>query len=495
MRASITRRTAVPHARGLATLLVCSALLAPTVTAQPVDRSAPPRLAAPTPLVMPTAVERTLPNGLRLIVVEQRKLPLLDAVLLLRHGSEADPIGKDGLASLTAALLREGTTTRMSAQIAEQQAFLGIRLGSGASLEQTTISLHTPTAVLDSAWALMGDIVLNPTFPEAEVERVRNETLTGLLQLRDRPPAIADRAFNALLYGESHPYGRAGGGTEQTVPGITRGDIASFWGTWYKPNAATLIIVGDITVADAERRANALFGAWTRGTLPTVAAASPPARAASETATSITLIDKPGAPQASFRLGSVGVARSTPDYHALMVLNTALGGSFTSRLNANLRETKGYTYGAGSSFAMRREAGPFVARAEIVAEKSDSALIEFMKELRAIRTTMSPAELEKAKQYLILGFPERFETTGDVAAQLAPLVTYNLPLDTWSSFQQGVERVTAADVQRVATRYLDPAALRIVIVGDRATIEAPLRATGIAPVVVRDVLGSELPRP
>ena len=444
---------------------------------------------------MPRAVERTLPNGLRLIVVEQRKLPLLDAVLLLRHGSEADPTGKDGLAALTAALLREGTTTRSSAQVAEQQAFLGIRLGSSASLEQTTISLHTPTAVLDSAWALMGDVVLHPTFPAAEVERVRNETLTGLLQLRDRPPAIADRAFNALLYGEAHPYGRASGGTEQTVPTITRDDVAAFWRTWYKPNAATLILVGDITIADAERRAAALFGAWTRGTLPAVAAATPPVRSASETATSITLIDKPGAPQASFRLGSVGVARNTPDYHALMVLNTALGGSFTSRLNANLRETKGYTYGAGSAFAMRRDAGPFVARAEIVAEKSDSALIEFMKELRAIRTRMSPTELEKAKQYLILGFPERFETTGDVAAQLAPLVTYDLPLDTWSSFQRGVERVTADDVERVATRYLDPAALRIVIVGDRATIEAPLRATGIAPVIVRDVMGRELPRP
>lgn len=490
-----TPRAARRTALRLGALLAIATTTAPTLHAQPVDRSTPPRLAAPTPLVMPTAVERTLPNGLRLIVVSQPKLPLLDAVLLLRHGSEADPVGKEGLASLTAALLREGTSTRSSAEVAEQQAFLGIRLGSSASLEQTTISLHTPTAVLDSAFALMGDLVLHPTFPEADVERVRNETLTGLLQLRDRPPAIADRAFAALLYGEAHPYGRAGGGTEQTVPTITRADIDGFWRTWYRPNAATLILVGDITVDDAERRARALFGAWERGALPTVATAAAPTPTAAEVATSITLIDKPGAPQASFRLGSVGVARNTPDYHALMVLNTALGGSFTSRLNANLRETKGYTYGAGSSFTMRRDAGPFVARAEIVAEKSDSALIEFMKELRAIREPMSAAELEKAKQYLILGFPERFETTSDVAAQLAPLVTYDLPLDSWSGFQRGVERVTAADVQRVARRYLDPSALRIVIVGDRATIEAPLRATGIAPVVVRDVMGRELPRP
>lgn len=481
--------------RRTVSLSVCVGMLASvsasSAHAQPVDRTVPPRLAPPTPVTMPTTVERTLPNGLRLVVVSQSKLPLLDAVLVLRHGSEADPVGKEGLAALTASLLREGTASRTSPQIAEQQAFLGIRLGSGASLEQTTVSLHTPTAVLDSAFALMADLVRRPSFPEAEFTRVRSETLTGLLQLRDRAPAIADRAFAALMYGESHPYGRPSSGTEVTVEAITRDDVQRFWQTWYRPNAATLIVVGDITADDAERRARALFGDWERATLPTIATATAP----SPSSTGITLIDKPGAPQSSFRLGSVAVARNTPDYHALMVLNTVLGGSFTSRLNNNLRETKGYTYGAGSSFAMRRAAGPFAARAEIVAEKSDSALLEFMKELRAIREPLSAQELEKAKQYLILGFAERFETISDIASQLAPLVTYGLPLDTWNTFQRGVERVTAADVQRVATQYIDPQSLRIVIVGDRASIEAPLRATNVAPLQIRDAMGREVPRP
>jgi predicted Zn-dependent peptidase len=471
----------------LATLLLASLRL----DAQPVDRTRPPRLAPPTPVTMPTASERTLPNGLRLLVVPQPKLPLLDAVLLLRHGAEADPAGKEGLAALTATLLREGTATRTSPDIADQQAFLGVRLGSSASLEQTTITLHTPTAVLDSAFALMADLVLHPSFPDAEFSRVRSETLTGLLQLRDRAPAIADRAFAAIVFGDAHPYGRPTGGTETSVEAITRADVAEFWRTWYRPNAATLILVGDITVDEAERRARALFGAWERGPLPTLAAAPAPAPAR----TGITLIDKPGAPQSSFRLGSVAVARNTPDYHALMVLNTVLGGSFTSRLNNNLRETKGYTYGAGSSFGMRREAGPFTARAEIVAEKSDSALLEFMRELRAIREPLDAAELEKAKQYLILGFAERFETTGDVASQYVPLVTYGLPLDTWSGFQRGVERVTADDVQRVARQYVNPEALHIVIVGDRASIEAPLRATGVAPLQLRDAMGRPVPTP
>jgi len=458
---------------------------------QPIDRTTPPRLAPPTALTMPATVERTLPNGLRLVVVSQRKLPLLDAVLVFRHGSEADPAGKEGLASLTAALLREGTASRTSPQIAEQQAFLGIRLGSGATLEQTTVSLNTPTAVLDSAFALMADMVLRPSFPEAEFTRVRSETLTGLLQLRDRAPAIADRAFAALLYGDTHPYGRPASGTEATVESITRTDVQRFWQSWYRPNAATLIIVGDITADEAERRARALFGGWERAPLATITAAAAPA----PSSTGITLIDKPGAPQSSFRLGSVAVARNTPDYHALMVLNTVLGGSFTSRLNNNLRETKGYTYGAGSSFAMRRDAGPFSARAEIVAEKSDSALLEFMKELRAIREPLGADELEKAKQYLILGFAERFETTGDVASQLASLIPFELPLDSWSGFQRGVARVTAADVQRVAAQFINPQSLRIVIVGDRASIEAPLRATNVAPIQIRDAMGREVPRP
>jgi zinc protease len=471
--------------------IIASACLGSIASAQPIDRTVPPRLAPPTALTMPASVERTLPNGLRLVIVEQRKLPMLDAVLVLRHGSEADPAGKEGLASLTASLLREGTATRTSPQIAEQQAFLGIRLGSGSSLEQTTVSLHTPTAVLDSAFALMADLVLRPAFPEAEFTRVRNETLTGLLQLRDRAPAIADRAFAALMYGETHPYGRPTSGTEVTVESIARSDVQRFWTTWYRPNAATLIIVGDISADEAERRARALFGEWQRAPLPAIASSAAPA----PSSTGITLIDKPGAPQSSFRLGSVAVARNTPDYHALMVLNTVLGGSFTSRLNNNLRETKGYTYGAGSSFAMRRDAGPFSARAEIVAEKSDSALLEFMKELRAIREPLSTTELEKAKQYLILGFAERFETTGDVASQLASLVAYDLPLDTWSGFQRGVERVAASDVQRVATQYINPQALRIVIVGDRASIEAPLRATNVAPLQIRDAMGREVPRP
>jgi predicted Zn-dependent peptidase len=199
------------------------------------------------------------------------------------------------------------------------------------------------------------------------------------------------------------------------------------------------------------------------------------------------LIDRPGAPQSSVRIGLVGVPRASADYFPLLVMNTILGGSFTSRLNQNLRETRGYTYGAGSRFDMRRAAGPFMAGAEVTGTKTDSALVEFMKELRAMGDTVPAAELEKARQYLVLQMPGDFETTTDLAGQLAGLVRYGLPLDYYDTYAQRVQAVTQADVQRVARQYVDPSRFAIVVVGDRKTVEPAVRALNLAPVVVRDV--------
>jgi predicted Zn-dependent peptidase len=345
------------------------------------------------------------------------------------------------------------------------------------------VSLHTPTAQLDSALALFADVALRPSFPASELERLRKERLTSLLQLRDRAPAIADRAFASTVFGAGHAYGRPLTGTEASTRGLTRADLERLYRTYVRPNNSTLIVVGDVTPADVERRVQALFGGWARGAVPTPAYG----RAAAVGTTAVYLIDKPGAAQSSFRIGTVGVARSTEDYFPLLVMNTILGGSFTSRLNQNLRETHGYTYGAGSGFAMRREAGPFQASAEVVTAKTDSALVEFMKELRAIRDTVLAAELEKAKRYLQLQLPGDFETTADIAGQLVPLVAYGLPLDYYNSYVQNIERVTQADVQRVAQRYVDPAKLAVVVVGDRKTIEPGLRALGVGPITVREL--------
>ena len=492
MRAS---RTLSPTLAALAALSLAAACGGPPVVttpppaapkpvvAAPVDLTVPPTLGPPPSLRLPAVTTRTLPNGLTLVVVEQHELPLVDVVLDVRTGGEADPAGKTGTASLAASMLTEGTTSRSALEIADQAAYLGVRVGASSGWEQSTVSLHAPTAQLDSALALFADVALHPAFAPADLERVRKVRLTALQQIRDRGPAIADRAYATALYGEQHPYGRPLSGTETSVANISRDDLVNFYTTYYRPNNATLLVVGDVRPDDMERRVLALLGGWARANVPPVTEST----AQAPKATTLVLIDKPGAAQSSFRLGGIGAPRSTKDYFALEVLNTILGGSFTSRLMQNLRETHGYTYGAQSGFSMRRSAGPFTASAEVVSAKTDSAFIEFMKELRAIRDTVPSEELAKAKRYLQLGLPENFETTGSIAYQMLPLITYGIPLNFYDTAVQQIAAVTQADVQRVARQYVNPDRLTIVVVGDRKTIEPGLRALNPGEIIIRDV--------
>jgi zinc protease len=452
------------------------------------DRSKPPELGPPPRVSLPPITTRQLPNGLRLMIVEQHELPLADFVLLVGSGSTADPASKPGIANLLSGMLREGTTTRKSLEIADQIAFLGIRLSPTSSWESSTLSLHTPTAQLDSALALFADVALHPSFPANEFERVRKTQLTELLQLRDQGAAIATIVFPAIIYGSAHPYGAPAQGTEASVKALTTGDLQSYYQANFRPNNATLIVVGDVIPGQVEQKINALFGGWQRADIPQINYSEPPKSGT----TTIYLIDKPGAAQSSFRIGAVGVPRSTQDYFALTVMNTILGGSFSSRLNQNLRETRGFTYGAGSRFDMRRAAGPFLASAEIVTAKSDSALLEFMKELNGIRQLVPPAELSRAKRYLQLQLPGNFETTQQIAAALVPVALYGLPLDYYNNYVQNIESVTQADVARVAQQYINPGSLAVVIVGDRKTIEAGLKATNVGPIAVRDISGQPI---
>lgn len=468
---------------GGAPVVTTSAPVATPVVPATIDVTKAPALGAPPSLRVPPITTRELPNGLRIVVVEQHELPLADVILEIRTGGEADPAAKTGTAALTSALLTEGTTSRTALQIADQSGFLGVRLGTNSGWEQSTVSLHTPTAQLDSALVLFADVALHPAFPPADLERVRKVRVTALQQLRDRGPAIADRAYAFALYGDQHPYGRPLAGTEASIASISRDDLVQFYSTYYRPNNATLLVVGDVRPDDVERRALALFGGWQRADVP-MTTASVPSAAKGPT---LVLIDKPGAAQSSFRLGGIGAPRSTNDYFALQVLNTILGGSFSSRLNQNLRETHGYTYGAGSGFGLRRAPGPFIASAEIVTAKTDSALIEFMKELRAIRDTVPSDELAKAKRYLQLSLPEDFETTGSIALQMLPLITYGIPLEFYNTAVQNIGAVTQADVQRVARRYVNPDNVTVVVVGDRKVIEPGLRALKPGEIVVRDV--------
>jgi predicted Zn-dependent peptidase len=451
----------------------------------PIDRSHAPVLGPPPKVSLPPITTRQLPNGLKLMIVEQHELPLADFILVVGSGGTVDPTGKPGVANLTASMLTEGAGKRSSLEIADQLAFLGIGLNTNSNWDASTISLHTPVAQMDSALALFADVVLRPSFPATEFERIRKNRLTDLIQIKDRPTAIANQAYASILYGAAHPYGQPLIGTEASINSIAAADLVDFYKTHFFPNNSTLIVVGDVRPDQIEQKIASMFGAWQQGAVPTYRLSDAPKAGG----TTVYLIDKPGAAQSSFRIGSIGVPRSTKDYFALTVMNTILGGSFTSRLNQNLRETHGYTYGARSSFDMRRAAGPFTASAEVVAAKTDSGLIEFMKELNAIRDTVPTVELQKAKRYLQLGLPADFETTQQIAGALVPVALYNLPLDYYNNYVQSIEAITQADVQRVAREYINPASLAIVIVGDRKSVEAGIKAVNAGPLSIRDFTG------
>lgn len=462
------------------------AAITPVALGAQVDRTKPPVLGPPPELRLPPIAVRELPNGVKLMVVEQHKLPVADFILVVPAGAAENPADKAGVAGLSADMLTEGTTSRTALQIADQMAYLGIDLRASSNWDATTVWLSTPKAQMDSALALFADVSLHPSFPASEFARIKQDRLTELLQIRDRGPAIANRAFPAIVFGADNPYGRPAAGTEKSVGGMSATDMSSFYRAHFLPNSATMIVVGDVTPDEVERKIGALFGGWARGESQQASASAP----AAAPATTIYLIDKPGAAQSSFRIGHIGVPRATADYFPIEVMNTTLGGSFTSRLNQDLREVKGYTYGAFSSFDMLKSTGVFRASAEVVSAKSDSALMVFMQHLRGIQDTIPIAELTKTKRYMELELPSSFETTGQIASRLTTVALYGLPLDYYNHVVANIDAVIQADAQRAARKYIDPSHLAIVIVGDRKSIEAPLRATGVAPISVRDMTGA-----
>jgi zinc protease len=446
------------------------------------DRSAPPKLGAPRDVSLPPVVKRTLSNGLPVWIVEQHEVPVASVSLIVKSGAAADPSGKYGLASLTAAMLDEGAGTRDALALADAIDYLGASIGTGASFDASSVSLYTPVSRLADALVLMADVAIRPTFADNEVERLRKERLTSLQQIRDNPPAIGATAFPRLVYGAAHRYGTGMAGTTASVTELTAADIRSFHAQHYHPGNAHLVVVGDVQPDAVVAMLEKSFGSWKPSAgmpepklRPTMTAPEPRAR-------TVYLIDKPGAAQSVIRIGWSGVPRSTPDYYAIQVLNTILGGSFTSRLNTNLRETHGYAYGAGSGFDMRLEAGPFSASANVQTDKTSESLTEFFKELTGILEPVSAEELEKAKNYLALGFPGDFETTRDIAAKLTEQVVYGLPDGIFNEYVAKIQAVTAADVARVAQQYVTPDRFAVVVVGDLKTIEAGVRTLNLGTV-------------
>ncbi len=470
-------------------MLLLTGYPATRLTAQAVDRTKAPQLPPAPALKLPIVQTATLGNGLTLAVVEMHKVPVVDVEVMVDAGAARDPADAPGLATFTAAMLQQGAGTRSALEVADEAAFLGAELNTTASFDGAVASLHVPKRRLEAALDLLADVVLRPAFSDSEVNRQRELRGAQLVQQRDEPVAVANVAFPAIVFGAAHPYGHPLNGTDAATAALARPRVVEFYRTYYRPDAARVLIVGDINLAEARRIVAARFGAWERAPAPAFPTAGAPALAAR----AVYLIDKPGAAQSVIRIGHVGPPRTTPDWYTLDVLNTILGGAFTSRLNQNLRETHGYTYGAFSQFAVRRLSGAFVALASVVTAKTDSSLIEFLKELRRIRDEPVPAaELAKAKAYVTLGLPGEFETTGGVAARFRELLVYGLPLDYYTQYIQNINAVTADDVQRVARRYIDPDHFDIVVVGDKSQIEAGIKALNEGPVVYRDVWGQEI---
>ena len=465
-------------ATSLAALVLVLAGSATTFTQGQPDRSKPPALGPVARVTLPPIQKRALANGLPVWVVEAHEVPLVQVSLVVLAGSGDDPAGQFGAASLTAAMLDEGAGIRNALDIADAAEFLGANLTTSSSFDASTVRLNVPARRLAEGLPLMADVALRPTFPIAELDRLRQERLTAILQARDDATAVVGPAFSQVLFGQTHRYGTGANGTTATLKAFTPEELKTFHARHYQPSNATLIVVGDVTAAGVLPQLEQVFGGW-KGT----AVSRAPVPAAPQlTAGQMVIVDMPSAEQSQIRIGWVGVPRSTPDYFALQVLNTVLGGSFTSRLNQNLREEHGYSYGASSRFDMRLSAGPFLAGAGVQTDKTAESLKEFFNELNGIGKPIGADELNKAKNYLALSFPSDFESIGDLSARLEEMLVYKLPDNYYAEYVAKIQAVTAADVQKAAATYIQPDKFAVVVVGDQKTIEPGIRALNLAPI-------------
>jgi zinc protease len=439
----------------------------------------------PNPKFSLPAIEKTkLSNGLEVWMVEQKELPIVAMNLVLKSGQGNEPDDRTGLANITANLLDDGTKTRSAVDIANQLQAIGVGgINAGSGWDSTNVSVQTLTRNLDKALEIYSDVIMNPAFPATELESQRARSLIGLRQQRANPNAVSNIVYNKVLYGD-HPYGRDT--NEATIKAVTREDIVKFYEANYRPNNGVLIVVGDFDKSSLKGKLESAFSAWKSG--PVASRDLPSAKSLDKTG--IYIVDRPNSAQSVVSIGQVGLDRSNPDYFPVVVMNSILGGGITSRISMNLREDKGYTYGANSGFVYRRGAGPFRAGGDIQTAVTDKAIVEFMKELNGIRgeIPITEKELDYNKQSLIRRYPAAFETVGAISNQLSNLVVYGLPDSYFNDYISKVNSVTLSDVNRVAKQYLDPSKMAIVIVGDRKTIEPGLKELGY-PITILDADG------
>lgn len=443
-----------------------------------IDRSTLPQAGEAPEAKFPAFQRKKLANGLELIVAERRSVPVVECQLLLDAGYASDQTAVPGLASLAMNMLDEGTQTRDALQISDELQMLGASLGSGSNLDVSTVSLDALKATLDDALKIYADVILNPAFPQKELDRLKKQQLASIQREKVTPVPMALRVFPKLLYGEGHAYSNplTGSGTEQAVSAITVDDLKKFHQTWFKPNHATLIVVGDTTLDEIAPKIEEIFKDWAPGDTPAknIGEVTQPEK------TTVYLIDRPGSQQSFIIAGEIAPPKANPNEIAIETMNYVLGGSFTSRINMNLREDKHWSYGAHALVSDARGQRPFIAYSNVQMDKTKESIQEVVKELTGITTEKPPTadELTKAKQSKTLELPGSWETIGAVGGSIADIVQYGLPDDYFRTYSGKIRSLTDKDVAEAAKIVVHPNQITWVVVGDRAKIEASLKELG-----------------
>jgi zinc protease len=442
-------------------------------------RSTAPKAGSARTLRVPVPSSFKLANGLTVLLNDRPGVPVVSATLVVKTGSGANPSGKSGLANFTAGMIDEGTTSRSALQIADEVAQMGGSLTTSSSVDSMQASVSSLARTFPQMLTVLADVARRPSFPADEVERQRASRLAQLLQQRENANAIASAVTAAALYGSSHPYGYTELGTEASNKSISVDDMRAFWSQNFVPNNSALVVSGRISAAELRPLVEKAFGDWQRGT-----PASLPNAAPRTTAAKVVLVDKPGAPQSQLRAVSVAAARSTPDYEAMVLLNDVFGGLFSSRINLNLREANGYTYGANSQFVFRRLPGFFVVATGVRTDVTAPALSEIVKELAKMREGATGEELGMVKASEIRSLPAEFETSGRVTNATTNLFVYDLPLDYYARAQTRYAEVNSALVAAAAQKYLVPGKTFYVVVGDRAKIQSEIEKLNLGPIEI-----------
>ncbi|MEN6578484.1 MAG: pitrilysin family protein [Phycisphaerales bacterium] len=455
------------------------------------DRSKLPGPGDPPQVRFPDIQRGELSNGLKLVLAERHSVPIVDLRLLVDAGYAADQFASPGTASLAMDLLDEGTKTRTSLEISEQLQMLGSSLGTGAELDACAVYLNTLKDKLDPSLELFADVILNPSFPQGDFERLRQQTLARIQREKMTPITMAIRVFPSLLYGSDHAYGcpLTGSGTEASVSAMTREQLIEFHKTWFKPNNATLVVTGDITLDEIKPRLEKLFKSWTDGGVP----AKNIAPVADKSKSEVYLIDRPGSQQSIIIAGFLAVPRANPQEEAIQLMNNILGGDFTSRVNMNLREDKHWSYGASSMILPAKAQRMYFLYSSVQSDKTADAMQEVQKELQGIAGDEPPTEEEFAKTQsnVVRGLPGSWETISQVAGSLEEIVQYNLPDDYYRQYPAKITGMTVQEVRQAAAQAIKPASLVWVVVGEKAKIDDSIRAMGL-PVTYVDADGNRL---